>query len=83
MCNSIFIGKQTLPKAKDGEEFEMTIKGVYRTDEDGDRKLDVMEIDGDPVAEPVEAETPCSREELINQSSDDALQMFIVKTRKK
>lgn len=82
MCNSIFIDKKTLPKAKDGDEFEMTIKGIYRTDEDGERKLDVMEVDGNPVVDPEETESACSmaHDDLIN---NEPLQLFILKTRKK
>lgn len=81
MCNSIFIDDKTLPKAKDGEEFEVTIKGVYRTDEDGTRKLDVMEVDGKEVVGP-EEKSPCDmHEDLMSQDADDALRLFIIKTK--
>lgn len=84
MCNSIFIDKKTLPKAKDGEEFEVMIKGVYHTDEDGVRKLDVMEVDGKDVVGP-EEKTKCGCEdemELMEQDSDDALRIFMIKANK-
>lgn len=81
MCNSIFIDKKTLPKAKDGEEFEVMVKGIYHTDEDGARKLDVMTIDGKDVVGP-EEETPCGMsEDLMSQDADDALRLFIIKTK--
>lgn len=82
MCNSIFISKDTIPKAKDGEEFEVTIKGVYRT-EDGVRKLDVMEVDGDEVVGPDESDCGCEGEpDLMDQDADDALRIFLIKTKK-
>lgn len=81
MCNSIFLGKKTIPEAEDGEEFEVTVKGVYHTDEDGVRKLDVMEVDGDEVGE--EADCGCGEhEDLMEQDSDDALRLFLIKTKK-
>lgn len=79
MCNSIFIDKKTLPKAKDGEEFEVMVKGIYTTDEDGTRKLDVMEVDGKEVVGP--EETSCGHEDLMSQDADDALRLFIIKTK--
>lgn len=85
MCNSIFLGEKTIPKAKDGEEFELTVKGVYHT-EDGVRKLDVMSVDGKDVIPPDEGESDCGcedHEDLMNQDSDDALRLFIIKTNKK
>lgn len=85
MCNSIFIDNKTIPKAKDGEEFELTVKGVYRT-EDGVRKLDVMKIDGKDVIPPHEGESDCGcgedHEDLMNQDSGDALRLFIIKSNK-
>lgn len=81
MCNSIFIGKKTIPKAKEGEEFEMTIKGIYHTDQDGVRKLDVMEVDGDEVADPEEC--GCGEEDLMEQDAEAALEIFLIKPRKK
>lgn len=82
MCNSIFLGDKTIPKAKDGEEIEITIKGTYHTDPHGVRKLDVEEVDGDPVGE--EADCGCGEDEmdLMNQTADDALQIFMIKTKK-
>lgn len=84
MCNSIFINDKTLPKAKDGEEYEATIKGVYRT-EDGIRKFVVTSVDGKDVVGPEEEESDCGcpEDHLMNQDSDDALRLFIIKTRKK
>lgn len=81
MCNSIFLGKKTIPAAKDGEEFELTVKGVYHTDEDGVRKLDVVEVDGDEVGE--KADCGCGEhEDLMEQDADDALRIFLIKTKK-
>lgn len=77
MCNSIFLGNKTLAKAKDGEEVEVTIKGVYRT-EDGVRKLDVEEVDGDEVGE--EANCGCGEHDLMD--AEDAMRIFFIKTKK-
>lgn len=86
MCNSIFINKNTLPKAKDGEEYEAKIKGIYRTDEDGIRKFEVTSFDGKDVVSPDEAESDCGcgedHEDLMNQTSDDALRLFVIKMKK-
>jgi hypothetical protein len=85
MCNSIFIGKSTLPKAKDGEEYEVKIKGVYHTDEDGVRKFDVMSVDGKDVIPPDEGESECGCDEephLMDQDADDAMRIFFIKTKK-
>lgn len=86
MCNSIFLGDSTIPEAKDDEEVEISIKGVYRTDENGVRKLDVLEVDGDPVTDPEEDESDCGcgdHEDMMNQDSDDALRIFLIKKQKK
>lgn len=86
MCNSIFIGKETVSGAKDGEEISLNIKGVYHTDENGVRKLDVMEVDGDPVMDPDEEESDCGcgeEEDVLNQNSDDALKIFLIKKQNK
>lgn len=91
MCNSIFLDDKTLSKAKDGEEVEVTIKGIYHTDEDGIRKLDVIEVDGDEVAGLEEEDCGCSDEmdhkdrkfhDLMGQDSEDALRIFLIKTKK-
>lgn len=83
MCNSIFLGKKILPKAKDGEELEITVKGVYHTDEDGVRTLDVLEADGQPVAGMDEGDCGCDdHEELMEQDADDAVRLFFIKTKK-
>lgn len=86
MCNSIFINDKTLPKAKDGDEYEVSIKGVYRTDEDGVRKFDVTSVDGKDVVGPDEEESDCGCGEdhmdLMDQTSDDALRIFMIKTKK-
>lgn len=84
MCNSIFIDKKTISKAKDGEEVEVTVKGVYHT-EDGVRKLDVMKVDGNDVIPPDDGESDCGcdeNEDLMSQDADDALRLFIIKTKK-
>lgn len=84
MCNSIFIGKKTIPKAEDGEKIKVMIEGVYFTDDEGVRKLDVMKVDGEPVMDPDESRSLCKRahQDFINQDSDDALRLFIIKTKK-
>ena len=85
MCNSIFIDNKTIPKAKDGEEFNLTVKGVYHTDEDGIRKLDVLAVDGKNVVDPDEGESGCGCDgepDLMDQDTDDALRLFIIKTDK-
>lgn len=85
MCNSIFIDKSTISKAKDGEEVEVTVKGVYHT-EDGVRKLDVMEVDGNDVVDPDSGESDCGcgGDKTFDEmgDADDALRMFIIKTKK-
>lgn len=77
MCNSIFIAKKTIPKAKDGEEFELTIKGVYTT-EDGVRKLDVLEVDGDKVVDPEMSDCGCGED----HNAEEALNIFLIKAKK-
>lgn len=74
MCNSIFLSDDTIPKAKDGEEVELTVKGIYHTDENGMRTLDVTEVDGNDVSDPDESDK-------YHQNSDDALRLFIIKTK--
>lgn len=82
MCNSIFIDKKTLSKADDGDEVEIMIKGVYHTDEDGVRKLDVLEVDGQEVADPDECGCGEDHEDMMNQDGEDALRIFLIKKRK-
>ena len=85
MCNSIFIDKKTLPKAKDGEEYEVSIKGVYHTDEDGTRKFDVTSVDGEDVVDPDAEESDCGcdgKQDLMDQTSEDALRLFVIKMNK-
>lgn len=81
MCNSIFIDKKTLPEAEDGDEYEVTIKGVYRT-EDGVRKFDVTSVDGRDVVGPDDAECGCGDPPLMEQDADDALRLFVIKMKK-
>lgn len=82
MCNSIFLGKKTIPEAVDGEDVEITVKGVYHTDEDGVRKLDIVSVDGDEVGDP--SECGCGEEEdETEMNSDEALNIFLIKKRKK
>lgn len=85
MCNSIFISKKTIPKAKDGEEVEIMIKGTYHT-EDGIRKLDVEQVDGYDVVPPDDAESDCGcgGDKTYDEMGDaeDALRLFIIKTKK-
>lgn len=80
MCNSIFIDDKTLPKAKEGDEYEVTIKGVYRTDDDGVRKFDVSSVEGRDVADPDDGESDCGCGEM---DSDDALEIFMIETKNK
>lgn len=86
MCNSIFINDKTLPKAKDGDEYEVSIKGVYHTDEDGVRKFDVTSVDGKDVVGPAEDESDCGCGEdpmdLLDQDGPEALRIFMIKTKK-
>lgn len=49
MCNSVILG-ENLPKAKRGEEVEVTIRGTI-TVEDGERRIDITHVEGEPVAE--------------------------------
>lgn len=84
MCNSIFLGKKTIPEAVDGEDVEITVKGVYHTDEDGVRKLDIISVDGDEVEDP--SECGCGEdheEDVMDMNSEDALNIFLIKKRKK
>lgn len=83
MCNSIFLGAKTIPEAEDGEEVEITVKGVYHTDEDGVRKLDVISADGEDVGDPNECGCGEEHEDVMNQDSDDALRIFLIKKGKK
>lgn len=86
MCNSIFINDKTLPKAKDGDEYEVSIKGVYHTDEDGVRKFDVTSVDGKDVVGPEEEESDCGCGEdpmdLMHQDGPEALRIFMIKAKK-
>lgn len=85
MCNSIFLGENSLPDAKEGEKVRITIEGTFRIDEDGDRKLDVDLVDGEEPADPEacgcgeEHEIP---EDPLMQDSEDALNLFIIRARK-
>lgn len=82
MCNSIFIDKKTMPDAEDGEEVEVMVKGIYRT-EDGVRKVDVVSADGRAVVGPDEGDCGCEdHEDMMNQDGDDALRIFLIKKRK-
>lgn len=78
MCNSIFIDDKTLPKAKDGDEYEVTIKGVYRTDEDGTRKFDVESVDGRDVADPDAEKSDCG----CDMDSGEALEIYMIENKK-
>lgn len=81
MCNSLFLGDKTIPKAKDGEEFDLRVKGVYHT-EDGVRKLDVIEVDGDKVGEMGDCGCGEDHEDMMEQDADDALRIFFIKAKK-
>lgn len=82
MCNSIFLGAKTIPDAEDGEEIEIKVKGVYHTDEDGVRKLDIISAGGEEVEDP--SECGCGEEEdPMDMDAHDALNIFLIKKRKK
>lgn len=84
MCNSIFLGDKTIPEAEDGEEIEIKVKGVYHTDEDGVRKLDIISAGGEEVNDP--SECGCGEdheEDMMNMDGEDALNIFLIKKRKK
>lgn len=49
MCNSVILGAKNLPKATEGEEVEVTISGVI-VEENGERKIDITHVEGNPVA---------------------------------
>ncbi len=92
MCNSIFLDDKTLSKAKDGEEVEVMVKATYHTDDQGVRKLDVMQVDGNDVVEDDSGEDcGCSGgmtkdqkyNDLMGQDSGDALRIFLIKSNKK
>lgn len=80
MCNSIFIDDKTLPKAKDGEEFEVTVKGVFRIDQDGDRKLDISSVEGNDVVGPDQNQSDCG---CSGMDSNAALDIFLIKNKNK
>ena len=83
MCNSIFLGAKTIPEAEDGEEVEVMVKGVYHTDEDGVRKLDVVSVDGEEASDPEECGCGEDHDDLMSQDADDALRIFILKKKNK
>lgn len=83
MCNSIFLNDGNLKGADDGEEFEVTVKGVYHTDEDGVRKLDVLEVDGKEVNDPEECGCGGDHEDKMNMDAHDALEVFLITNKKK
>lgn len=83
MCNSIFLGDKTIPKAVDGEDVEITVKGVYHTDENGVRKLDVISADGDEVNDPDECGCGGDHQDMMNMDAHDALSIFLIKKGKK
>lgn len=82
MCNSIFLNDGNLKDADDGDEFEVTVKGVYHTDEDGVRKLDVLEVDGKEVNDPEECGCAEDHEEEMNMDAHEALEVFLIKNKK-
>lgn len=83
MCNSIFLNDANLKGADDGEEFEVTVKGVYHTDEDGVRKLDVLEVDGKEVNDPEECGCGEEQEDKMEMDAVDALEVFLITNKKK
>lgn len=77
MCNSVILGEKNLPKARDGEEVEVTIRGVV-VEEEGERKIDITHVDGKEVAMEEECGA-CDKPHHGGEmpSSEDALMTFI------
>lgn len=76
MCNSVILG-ENLPKAKKGSEVEVTIRGTI-VEEDGERKIDITHVEGNPVGEMEECGT-CGKPHHggVMPSAEDALITFI------
>lgn len=82
MCNSIFLNDKNLPRADDGDEATVTVKGIYHTDENGIRKLDVLEVDGKEVNDPEEC--GCGGDHGGEaMDAHDALEVFLITNKKK
>lgn len=82
MCNFLFLNKKALKKAEDQEEIEVMVKGTF-VEEDGERKLMVTEVDGYPVEDLYEEESPCeAHEKEMSMDSEDALMLFIQKPKR-
>lgn len=77
MCNSVILG-ENLPKAKKGDEVEVTIRGNIVV-EDGERRIDITHVDGDPVASMEEECGSCGKPRHGGEmpSAEDALITFI------
>lgn len=77
MCNSVILG-ENLPKAKKGEEVEVTIQGTVVV-EDGERRIDITHVEGEPVGEMEEECGSCGKPHHGGEMPDahDALITFI------
>lgn len=84
MCNSVILGEKNLPKARDGEEVEVTIRGTI-IEEDGERKIDITHVDGKTVASMEEECSTCDKPHHGGEmpSSDDALIVFMKEVKPK
>lgn len=84
MCNSVTLG-DSLPKAKNGEEVEVTIRGNIVV-EDGERRIDITHVDGNEVASMEEECGSCAKPHHGGEMPDahDALITFmkVVKPKK-
>lgn len=77
MCNSVILG-DNLPKAKKGEEVEVTIRGTVVV-EDGERKIDITHVEGEEVASMEEGCNTCGKPHHGGKMPDaeDALIVFM------
>ncbi len=77
MCNSVILG-DNLPKANKGEEVEVTIRGTV-IEEDGERRIDISHVEGNPVGEMEEECGTCGKPHHGGPMPDaeDALVAFI------
>lgn len=78
MCNSVILGSKNLPKASEGEEVEVTIRGIV-INEDGERRIDISHVEGRPVASMEEECGTCDKPHHGGEMPDahDALITFM------
>lgn len=70
MCNSINIPELVLQDAEIGERVTVPVTGLVQEDEDGNRFLEVIALDGNEVEDFDEKPTS-------DMDSDDAITLFI------